>query len=205
MGALLDKMRIESIAEVFLPKYLSPRQTKELYEGLDQFPDVRDFYLSPFIVEDKILQGDAWNNIGIVNIQDLSRRNILALVLSNSCDIDPDNSRNFPVNVMIAPLIKLDAIEKLLKDRYGEGDKVINTLNDIRGQKNTSIMYFPALGSVECEYIAFLDSIFSIPLSIFSAQKGERLFQLNQIAHYIFLIKLSIHLTRFNESIARFN
>lgn len=53
--------------------------------------------------------------------------------------------------------------------------------------------------------MAVLDNVVSIPLDLLVKSKPGKLFCLSQLGFYIFVIKLSIHLTRFQEGIARFD
>ena len=72
--------------QIYLPKYLSSESSKELFEGLKDFPDSR-LYTS--YLQDKIIyQGDGLMNMLAVNLPNIDLKPINGLVLSNTCDMN---------------------------------------------------------------------------------------------------------------------
>lgn len=191
--------------KLFLPKYLTPEQTRELFSELESFPNNHNFYLQNSDLKDQLLQGDGWHGFIAINFQTLERKEVSGIILSNSCDVDPDNERNLPVSVLFSPLIKLSRYEDMLS-RAGQSDQQIDSvLTSIRAQKVTSVFYLPSAQFGPEEGIILLDDIHSHPLQDFISKEPSCLFTLSQYAFYIFLIKLSIHFSRFQEDVARFS
>jgi hypothetical protein len=188
----------------YLPKYLTPEEKDELLAQLREFPRNQDFYLrnGP---EDDLLQGDGWYGFVAINFQTLRKKTVSGVILSNSCDIDVNNKRDVRPNILFAPLIALPKYEALLKQARVPDGKLQQKLETIKQQKVTAIFYLPPPHSNQPEYIVPLDDVHSHPLANFSATGRSRIFRLNQYAFYIFLFKLSIHLTRFKEEVHRFN
>ena len=150
-----------------------------------------------------MLQGDGWSSIEIVRFEDGQRAKIRGILLSNSCDIDPTNRRDFPPRIIFAPLVNLAAYERQLKTQMS-ANVVEDKIDAIRSQTVSSIFYLPAGGNLHSEHIAILDDLHTIPLSTFEVEAGrEKLFTLGQMGFYLFLMKLSIHFCRFQESIVR--
>jgi hypothetical protein len=94
--------------------------------------------------------------------------------------------------------------EQLLLANGKSPAQVGSQFNEIRNQKVTSMFYLPRLSGVIEESIILLDDIHVHPLRDFLEVSHEPLFQLNQFAFYLFLIKLSIHFCRFQEGLKRF-
>lgn len=190
---------IETIQD-HIPSYLAPKQQAELVEGLRDFEN-RNLYAAGFAGE--CLQGDGWTSIQIVRFADGRRDKVKGILISNTCDIDPKNARIFPPQIVFAPLVRLDAYEKALKQKIS-AEQVRSKVAAIRKQQVTSLFYLPAEGTLDGEHIAILDDLHSIPYRAFEAERTRtKIFTLNQIGFYLFVIKLSIHFCRFNEGIAR--
>jgi len=77
-------------------------------------------------------------------------------------------------------------------------------LEAIRSQRVTTLLFFPAGFSLEEDSIAALDRACSIPYALFKkSEESKKLFTLNQLGHYLFSFKLSIHFCRLQEGIVR--
>jgi hypothetical protein len=200
-------MKPEEILEqvsLFLPKYLTPSQKQDLYSEMLRFPGTTQFYLHRPDLRDQLLQGDGWQGFIAINFHTGQRKVVSGVILSNSCDVSTDNSRSLPVNILFAPLVNLSQYEQLLLANGKSPAQVGSQFNEIRNQKVTSMFYLPRLLGVIEESIILLDDIHVHPLRDFLEVSHEPLFQLNQFAFYLFLIKLSIHFCRFQEGIQRF-
>lgn len=192
-------------AKPFLPKYLTPEQTKDLYSELSRFPAVKGFYLSGTTSDAQLLQGDGWRGFVAINFHTGDRKTISGVILSNSCDISAENERYHPVHVLFAPLIDLQRFAARLSSTGKTPEQVETILTSIRQQRVTSMFYLPSGPEPLEESIILLDDIHAHPLEHFMTQERQSLFTLSQHAFYIFLIKLSIHFCRFNEKVQRFN
>ncbi len=105
-----------------LPYYLTALDQKELVAGLKAISsgETSDYFLSgisdPF--KSNMLQGDGWPDFELFLFDSGERRSVRGVVLSNTCDIDPDNQRETPTRIVFSPLVKLSAYKALL-DKSG--------------------------------------------------------------------------------------
>jgi hypothetical protein len=190
-------------AQVFLPKYLSPEQQKQLYEELQKFPEKLNYYMSPGSYPDNVLQGDGWRGFVVIDFETTERKAISAVVLSNSCDIDPKNQADSPRKILFAPIVRLQSLEQVLRDAGRGSEQIADKVSAIRKQHITTMFYLPELAGVMPESVALLDDCQQQPLHRFLAGTRSKSFTLSQSAFWIFLIKVSIHFTRLNEGVNR--
>ena len=192
-------------ARRFLPKYLNPDQTKDLYEGLKSFPEGFEYYLPSGSFAENFLQGDGWRGFTALNFETLEKKHpVSGLIISNSCDIDPANRRDHPPNVLFAPLIRLSKYEELLAHGGQTPEQIASKVADIKRQHVTSIFFFPGIEGAINDSLILLDDIHRQPLKSFQTAEKSKLFTLSQQGFYLFLMKISIHFCRFNEGIPRF-
>ncbi len=184
-----------------IPKYLSSGKQAELIAALRDFEN-RPYYMTRDSSE--VLQGDGWSGLEIVRFEDGKRDAIKGIVLSNSCDINPKNRRDVPPRLIFAPLVSVDDYIGLLRRAEVASDAIEAKLDTIRRQRVTSIFFLPQGGILDRDYIALLDDVHNLPFARFEADKRRaKFFTLNQVGHYLFILKLSIHFCRFQENIAR--
>jgi len=192
---------VESIKD-HIPYYLTEDKKVALARALHDFPERFDYYIGRY--KDEALQGDGWFGLEALNFANGERRAIKGIVLSNSCDIDPHNVRDLPVNVSFAPIIKLSRYSNLLEAQGISPAKIESKLDAIRLQRVTTCFYLPKGGELEEEYIALLDDVHSLPVdSFFAYEPRGKMFTLSQAGFYMFLLKLSIHFCRFHEEVER--
>lgn len=188
--------------KTFLPAYLTPEQKQDLYRELNSFPDNTNYFLAHGYHE-QLLQGDVWHGFSVVENTASGAREVKGLVLSNSCDVAIENPADRPRRIVFAPLLRLSGYKEILL-RQRPQHEVDNILLDIRRQQLTYAFYLPAYGELE-ESLVLLDTVHSQPLSEFVGSGARKIFTLSQYGFYIFLLKLSIHFTRFQESVPRFD
>jgi hypothetical protein len=191
-------------AKLFLPKNLTPNKTKELYAELTRFPNIASFYLSKEDVEEELLQGDGWRGFIAFKFGSAEARTVSGIIISNSCDISADINRSIPANILFAPLVSVGKYSALLNSSGKTSTQIDDTLNHIRKQKVTNIFYLPSHTDILQESLILLDDIHAHPLADFLGRDRTFLIRLNQTFFYIFLIKLSIHFSRFMEGVQRF-
>ena len=102
---LLDSIRL------YLPKYLTPEQARDLWSGLADFPKNIDYYWFDSGLSDEILQGDGWRGLVVRDFFTGDRRTVSGVVLSNSCDVALENETNTPAHIVFAPLISVSKFE----------------------------------------------------------------------------------------------
>ena len=134
-----------------------------------------------------------------------SSENVSGIIISNSCDINIHNKIPKNRKIIFAPLIKLADYYSFLKSTKKTDEIITNTIDTIKSQRVTDIFYFPEIKGKINESIALLDDLHSMPISEFTPAEKTQLFRLSQSGFYLFLIKLSIHLTRMFEGVARSN
>lgn len=191
----------------FLPRYLTPELERKLLEDLDAFPENIDKRMYSYFDRDSevIYQGDGLNNLLLINMPDPVIQPGNALILSNTCDIDPTNERPFQSSIVYSPIFNFEKYIRIIR-RQGiyEKERLDQHIRDIKGQRCTQIFFLPSYGDFP-ESIAFLDKVVSIGNHKYPRDKlsENRLFSLSQYGHYLFLYKLSIHFLRFNEKVNR--
>ena len=188
-----------------IPAYLSAADKEALVKALKDFPNTGKTYPYFFDQHDSDpLQGDVWRGLEVVKFEDGSRKRILGMLISNSCDISPENKRYFPPKLSFAALIPLEKYRQALLNSQVSIERVEEHLTQIRAQSVTSLFYIPPGSNLQVEHIALLQDIHSLPLSSFLADSAKtRLASLNQLAFYLLLFKLSIHFCRFMEGVER--
>lgn len=186
-----------------MPSYLTQDAKENLVKALNDFCK-KDINYYTTLFNSEILQGDGWTELGLIRLETAERKQIWGIILSNSCDISPDNTRGLPARVVFVPLIKLKAYAVRLEKAQISQKAITDKLNTIREQKITNIFYLPKGASLGEEYIAVLDDIYSVPFqNFFKQEKRKKLFTLSQVGFYLFLFKLSIHFCRFHENLLR--
>ena len=197
---------IEEI-KLYLPKYLSPESEKDLFDQLKTFPDNIDTRLYTRYVNDDnvIYQGDGLDGMLFVNLPDSHIAKVPSVILSNSCDIHPDNVRYLSPSIIYSPILNLGKYEARLIEKGIEKSRVTNHIDMIRKQKITSIFYLPRGGSLDSESMVSLDSINTCDINYIDKDKikSMKIFTLSNYGHYLFLFKLSIHFTRVTEGFDR--
>lgn len=201
---MIDEKFKEQI-ELYLPKYLSPDERKYLLSELSSFPDNMRYYLASdkSRTETNLLQGDGWKGFALIDFYSFKKRRVAGVVLSNSCDIAIENQRSLPVRIIFSPLVSLAKYEERLR-KNKTAAQIDNILTDIRKQRSTSIFYLPEYSGFLEESIILLDNVHCHPVDDFMKVRKAKIFTLSQYGFYVFLIKLSIHFTRFQENVHRF-
>jgi len=148
------------------------------------------------------LQGDGWAGFQAFSFKDQALQNLRGIVLSNSCDIAPDNKRDTPPRISFAPLLRLAKLESRFQDRGLSQEGIESRLSAIRAQSVTSLFYLPKDGPLEHESVVLLDDMHSMPVDVFRTT-GKKLFTLSMAGFYLFVFKLSVHLCRLQEDVDR--
>lgn len=186
-----------------IPYYLTQEAKAHLIKALDEFPSPIDYYINRYPSE--LLQGDGWTSVDVINFDSGEKKQIKAILLSNSCDVDPANPRELPVKLTFAPIVKLSSYIHLLSNTKLSTTQINDKVQAIKEQKITSLFYLPGGAKLNEDYIALLDDVHTVPYSAFSSQVGrEKVFTLSQVGFYLFVLKLSVHFCRFHEQVDRY-
>jgi len=199
-----------SIDEVkkYLPQYLSAASQKELYSELRSFPENIDkrLYSNSHLDQSHIYQGDGIKDLLFVNLpeQEFGRRP--GVILSNTCDLDISNRRFKDIRVLYAPILKLESYKKMLLTKlHSETKKIHQHIDAIRNQYISDIFYLPCGQGLDYEGMVTLDRVNNCSRNAVSGEfiEKNRLFSLSNYGFYLFLLKISIHLTRVREGVDR--
>ncbi|MCG8310650.1 MAG: hypothetical protein MI975_24890 [Cytophagales bacterium] len=194
--------------KIYLPKYLSSESEKHLFDSLKDFPENIDQRLyTDYLKDDPVIyQGDGLNNLLAVNLPSLETKEVPGMIISNTCDIDPTNKRNFPSQIVYAPILSFKKYADTLNSAITISDEQIKShLDAIRKQYITQIFYLPPLKNKLEESIVFLDRIFNIGNNYCNRNElnETRIFTLSDFGNYLFLFKLSLHFTRIQDKVER--
>jgi hypothetical protein len=191
----------------FLPQYLSAESTQTLLNELDRFPENIDSRLYSMKLMDKevVFQGDVLKGLPVISLPDPTiNYHAPAMILSNTCDNDPKESRIIPKNHTYATILKLDFIIDQLKDSGEDNSRIENFMLQLKKQRITNLLYLPKGFGMADESVVFLDKINSCgnPLEDKNV-KDMRVLCLSDYGFYLLLFKLSVHFTRIQERVER--
>lgn len=205
-----NKLDIDNLKDQ-IPYYLTQEQRVGLLRALEDFPQNTNYYLGdyPQDLKEMVLQGDIFKGLPVFNItheHQFQTKTIKGIILSNSCDISPENDRTRPMKALFAPLIALDKFCNKLLGAGVKPESIKSQVEAIKEQKVSNVIYLPQSEAFE-ESIVFLDDIYQMPSGalVDKIQGNDKLITLSQVGFYIFLFKLSIHFCRFHENVSRQN
>jgi len=195
------QITLEAVQE-HIPSYLTRPQQEELARALAGFPAKMNYYTTKY--GDELLQGDGWSALQLIHFETGERKGVKGIILSNSCDVDPQNKRDLPARVIFAPVIQLEVFIASLLRRGVAETSISAKIQAIKEQKVTSIFFLPKGGVLEADYIVVLDDVHTMPAKLFWEDASKaKLFTLSQAGFYLFVLKLSVHLCRFHENVDR--
>lgn len=194
--------------KLYLPKYLSPDTEESLFQEIKKFPDNIDSRIyTEYHRNEKILfQGDGIDGMLFVDLPKLKPHNAPGIVISNTCDIDPGNIRSTLSRVIYSPIMNLNEYCNMIEQTQAKtGQALLSHVNSIKSQYISNIFFLPKGGRLKGDSIVFFDWVCSCSREFFTDNKiiGDRIFTLSQYGFYLFLFKLSIHLTRIREGVER--
>ena len=200
-------MKLEDF-KLYLPKFLSAESEKELFNSLKDFPKNIDsrIYTNYLSNSDIIYQGDGISDMLFVNLPNPEIKPIPSMILSNTCDIDLVNVRNFPSQVVYAPIFNISKYqEALYKNSIKTKEQIDSHINSIKNQEITQVFYLPKVEGEIDDSIVFFDRVCNFPNKLISREnlKEKRLFTLSDYGSYLFILKLSIHFTRIQDKVER--
>ena len=195
--------------KTYLPKYLSDDAQKNLFADLSQFPGNIDgrLYTMRLLNEMTIFQGDGLASLWVADLPNEKIGKARVMVLSNTCDIAPDNKCLLGPRILYCPIISFPKYENLIRAQ-ANGLPDFNPsghCDAIRRQHNSSMFYLPKNDKLGEDAIAMLDRINNCDAQAVDLRDlvTNRLFTLSDYGFYLFLFKLSLHLTRIREGVSR--
>lgn len=192
-----------------LPQYLTDLNQRKLLDQIDQFTEGNQpLYNDSFPEADHVYQGDGLNDLLVINLPSTETDTKPSLVISNSCDVNPENPRLFPHRLVYAPLVDFQKLSDLLFSNFGaESERVKQYLGNLEHQHISNAFYLPAsdFNRLEEPKVAFFDHVVSLPTDCIDVETlGERrLFSLSNLGFYLLVFKLSVHFTRVRENVDR--
>lgn len=191
-----------------IPFYLTAEDQQALVRELKAIAGggAADYLLSDYrnAFNEVMLQGDGWRGFQLFIFESGERRSVRGVVLSNSCDVDPENPRDIPARVIFAPLVKLAVYEALLGQSGIDAAKIEAKIAAIKAQKTTNVFYLPASGTLAEDYVVRLDEAHSMPVTAhIGSGDREKLFTLSNTGFYMLVLKLSVHFCRLQEQVNR--
>src|SRR5208283_5272867 len=101
----------------YLPQYLSTDAQAKLFAELGQFPNNIDtrFYTNKLQNEPNIFQGDGLPSLWVADLPTEKIGKARVMVLSNSCDISPENKRFLGPRLLYCPIISVSKLQTVLK------------------------------------------------------------------------------------------
>jgi len=197
----------EKIANLnaFIPPYLSDETQKALKQSIKAF--VQDDHLkirklNYFTTGSNFLmQGDCLKNIPMFNYttQQLKPDANVA-ILSNTCDIDPNNPRDLSIDCVVAPILNLDNIEQMLLKNGKATSRVQQIIDNFKCNIITNSFYLPIEGSIH-GFVVLFDKAFSLPMNLIKQENRYK--SLSQTGFYFFIYSLSINFCRIHEKVDR--
>jgi len=185
-----------------IPYYLTAERKEGLLQELRSFPATMNYFISKYCSD--VLQGDCWTNLPIFNYYTGEKKYIHGMILSNSCDISPENDRKSPPNISFTPIITLDALMNVYRNSGESEATILKVAESVRRQELTNIFYIPSNQDIGVECVALLDQIHTVPLKAFlDIPSRVKKFTLSDSGFYLFLFKLSVHFCRFHENVDR--
>lgn len=186
-----------------IPAYLSAADKEALVKALKDFPQyARSYYYD--VADKDALQGDVWTKFSVYDFVNQKVVGVRGIIISNSCDISPDNKRFVPARISFATLLSFNKYENMLLANGIDFKKVQSHLREIKEQKITSMFYLPERKDVHEEMIALFQDLHSTPLEVFEKNPDKkRISSLSQFGFYLLLFKISINFCRFMEGVNR--
>lgn len=201
-------MTLDEEIQIYLPKYLSAENYGTLIKELEDFPENIDSRMYTSIAEDNLLcQGDIIKDMPYAEVDNYDNgiKNKDCIILSNTCDIDPQNHRLFQSRIMYAPLIELAKYKQVLLNHNAATEQQLNDhIKSIKEQRVSQILFLPKSNTFN-ESIVFLDKVINIDSRSIDrlTLKQRRLISLSDYGFYMLLFKISVHFCRLQERVER--
>lgn len=200
----------EDLSRVF-PTYLTDATRKSLEAELKCFLSSNSYFQDPFTSykNDFFLQGDVlrkvpfpnWDKGSFATFNDSN-----CIILSNTCDIDPNNTRMTPLDCVLAPVLSVEKYQNILRKLGYSEDRIKNFRHNLINYKISNLFYLPIDESFSYSkssqgYFASLDKAFSLPRSVLDLKQHTR--SLNQFSSYLFTFQISVNFCRFHDKVDR--
>lgn len=200
--------------EESLPPYLLLTDKTKIKKGLSQFfePQHRqkekvydNFYLEKGA--EYFMQGDLINSIPMIEWNSETGQYETGfsrvLLMSNSCDVAPENNRLLDKEALFAPVIPLTEYFDDLREDGCTEDNIMTIYNNLKSQQYTNLFYLPPDSIHHNEYVVFFDKVNWHPSTEFQKKLNkiheERFLSLDHFGFYLLITKISFHFCRVPE------
>jgi hypothetical protein len=191
----------------FLPSFLSQGSHAAFIDEIKQFSrsQAKPFYSLALADKEMLFQGDGVRGFLIVRLPDPTMKPGPAMLLSNTCDVDPANKRLFDASLTYAPIFSLPRYLASLRDRFPDDPRLAQHESDVRQQLITQIFFLPKGGELLDDSLVFLDRIISASSNTVNRATvpQNRLFTLSDFGAWLLALKLSIHFCRIRDHVDR--
>jgi len=194
--------------KLYLPKFLSDEDSKELQRAVSAMlaGTPKSYYTNRLAQEPILYQGDGIINLPYLELPRVDIKDVNAMVLSNTCDVDPENPRDFPPRVLYAPIMPLANYRAGILRATGKSEEQVDAhLSAIRQQHITQVFYLPEYPGKMEESIVYMDRIVNIGNGTIdrTTLPDQRIFTLSDFGAWLFVLKLSIHFSRVQDKVSR--
>jgi hypothetical protein len=197
------ELSVETLT-LHLPRYLSEARQLGIRKALEDFPEIKFWYLNAY--HNELLQGDCWKGLTALNFDNGARKKIRGVVLSNSCSVDPANGNRLPPQIAFVPLLRLSSLESFFSRKNQTPEQIASITTAIRKQEVDNFFFFPKGPDIDSDSVAWFDQVHTMPLSNFLEENGrQKIATLTDTSFYLFAFKLSIYFCRLHENVDRSN
>jgi hypothetical protein len=126
------------------------------------------------------------------------------MLLSKTCDINPDNPRKTNTKQSIfAPIFNFREYLHDLKENGVSGSQISSFEIEVKRQRITNVFYLPPFKKDGPDYIALLDQPFWLPSTHLNSRlphiNEDKIKSLADFGFYLFIFKISYHFCRLPE------
>lgn len=193
------------------PSYLTDATRDSLDAELNGFLNSNEITQDPFspFNMDFFLQGDilrqvptpGWRESSFVTFNEGN-----CIILSNTCDIDPSNTRMTPLDCVLAPIFSIEKYQSSLRRRNYSEARIQSFCTNLMSYRVSNLFYLPLDENFEYSregkgYFVSLDKAFSLPRDVLSLNQRVKTF--NQFSSYLFTFRLSTNFCRFHDKVDR--
>jgi hypothetical protein len=195
-------MITETSFESWFPDYLSVDAKDAFQKAFGTFKALRSVYSCS---QQGYVQGAAFKGFTILRknrSNSCEEKQVSGIILSNSCDIDCANRRDYPVNVTFAPLLTIESLGAMWTAGGANEHQVRDRMSMVKRQSVSHLFYLPN-GPHGKDVVCDFSTLGVMRMDDFIDNSTAHIFTLNDIGYYFFLIKLSIHFLRLTDGVQR--
>ena len=194
-----------------LPSYLTDSTRKAIKAALKSFWESNRVLNDPFSYNnnDFFLQGDILKNVPFptwIGESFFTVPTANCIILSNTCDMDVENTRVSPINCVLAPIFSIEKYQQKLRDNHQSEKKINDFYENLISYQLSHLFYLPIDEEFNYSregkgYFVALDRAFSLPRYVLDLNQHVK--SLNQFGSYLFTFQISVNLCRFHDKVDR--